>query len=86
MTGVCTHITLRAEEARLHGCLAVVASVDKGFLALVVQLVEQRHGGKLGPPQGGELVVLLPGGGEEGVTAVHQLTAHSRVRLLNGWQ
>lgn len=73
-------------EAGLHVVFTLVAGVDKTVLALVVELHQHTHGAPLGPPEGAELKVLVPGQGQEGVAAVHQVAGHQRVRVGDGGQ
>ena len=47
--------------ARLDLVPAFVAGVDEAVLALVVQLVQQRHAGEHGAAQRRELVMLFSG-------------------------
>ena len=65
---------------------ALVAGVDEAVGALVVQLHQHAHGAPLGPPEGAELQVLVPGQREEGVAAVHQVAGHEGVRVRDGGQ
>ena len=51
-----------------------------------MQLVEERHRGVLDPPEAAELEVALAGHGEEGVAAVHEVTGHEWVGVLDGVQ
>lgn len=76
----------RAVPPGLHVVLALVAGVDEAVLALRVQLHQHAQRGPLGAAQGGELPVLVPGQGEEGVPPVHQVTAQQRIRVHNGVQ
>lgn len=75
-----------AVPAGLHVMLALIASVDEAVLALGVQLHQHAQCGPLGPPQGGELPVLVPGEGEEGITPIHEVTAEQGVGVNNGGQ
>ena len=73
------YLTDGAVPARLHVVFTLVAGVDEAVLALVVQLHQHTHGAPLAPPQRAELPVLVPGQGEEGVTAVHQVAGQQGV-------
>ena len=73
-----THITFSAVVASLHTATTAVAGVDE-VGSLVVQLIEHGLCGGLGPAQGGELPVPLSGHGQEGVTAVHEVTGDELV-------
>lgn len=73
-----------AVEACLHVVFTLIAGVNKAVLALVVQLHQHAHGAPLGPPEGAELQVLVPGQSQEGITAVHQVTGHHGVQV-NDW-
>ena len=72
--------------ASLHVSLAAIAGVDKVVFALVVKFVQQRHRRQLGSPQRRKLVMLFTGDGEEGITSIHQVTAHGRVGIRDGGQ
>ena len=54
-----TYIALSAVIPCLHVHAAVVASVHKAIAGLVVKFIQHRHGGVLGPAEGGELPVSL---------------------------
>ena len=54
-----TYITLSAVIPCLHVHATVVASVHKAIAGLIVKFIEHRHGGILGPAEGGELPVSL---------------------------
>ena len=76
-------LALRTVVPRLDALRARVSGIDKLVLTLRMQLVQQRHGGELAPPQAGELEVLLAGHGKEGVATVHQLARHLGVGVRN---
>lgn len=83
---VVTHLAHSAVPASLHVVLALVASVDKAVLSLVVQLNQHAHGAPLAPPEGAELPVFVPGQGQEGIAAIHQVTREHGVRVNDGRQ
>lgn len=66
--------------------LALIASVDKAVLSLVVQLHQHAHGAPLAPPKGAELPVFVSGQSQEGITPIHQVTREQGVRINDGWQ
>ncbi|KAH9400668.1 hypothetical protein TYRP_002239 [Tyrophagus putrescentiae] len=63
--------------------LAVIARVEEAVVAAVVQLVEHRQAGELGPPQAREFVMLITGKGEEGITTVHEITINQGIRVAD---
>ena len=70
----------------LHTASTAVAGVDE-VGSLVVQLIEHGLRGGTCSAQGGELPVPLPGHGEEGIPAVHEVAGDERVgvhRAPNG--
>lgn len=72
--------------ACLHVVLALVTSIDKTILSLVVQFNEHAHGAPLAPPEGAELPVLVPCQSQEGITAIHQVTGEQWVGVHDGRQ
>ena len=76
-----TYITLSAVIPCLHVHATIVASVHKAIAGLIVKFIEHRHGGILGPAKGGELPVSLTRHGQEGVPAIHEITADELVRV-----
>lgn len=78
---VWAYLAHSAVPACLHVVFALVAGVDKAVLALGMQLHQHAQCRPLGPPKGRELPVLVPGEGEEGITAIHEVTAEQGVRV-----
>lgn len=58
---------------RFHLPLAHITCVDERVPARVVYLVQHGDGAELRTAQSRELPVFLPGHGEEGVAAVHEI-------------
>lgn len=81
-----THLAHGAVPACLHMVLALVASVDKAVLSLVVQLDQHAHGAPLAPPERAELPVFVPGQSQESVATIHQVTREHGVRVNDGRQ
>lgn len=75
-----------AVPASFHVMLALIASVNKAVLALVVQLHQHAHCAPLASPQRAELPVLVPGQRQKGITAIHEVTSEQRVGVHNGRQ
>lgn len=75
------NLALAAVIPGLHWLLAYVARVEEPIRALRVQRHQHGQGGVLGAPQRGELPVLLPSQGQEGVPALHQIAGEERVRV-----
>lgn len=65
---------------------ALIASVHKSVLALVVQLYQHAHCAPFTSSQRAELPVLVPGQSQKGITAIHQVTCQHRVGVHDGWQ
>lgn len=72
--------------ARLNVVLAVVARVDELVLTLIVQLVQHTQCAELGSTHRREFKVLLARHCQEGVSSVHEITCHERIRVLDGLQ
>lgn len=70
-------------EASLHMVFALITSVDKAVLALVMQLHQHAHGTPHGPPQRAELQVFVPGQCQKSITAVHEVTCHQGIWVYN---
>lgn len=66
--------------------LALIASVHKAVLSLVVQFNEHTHRAPLAPPERAELPMFVPGQSQESITAIHQITGEQGVRVDNGRQ
>lgn len=81
-----TYLAHSTVPACLHMVFALVASVDKAVLSLVVQLNQHAHGAPFAPPEGAEFPVLVPGKSQESITAVHQVTGEQGVRVNDGRQ
>lgn len=81
-----SYLTDCAVPACLHMVLALIASVDKAVLALVVQLYQHAHGAPFTSPQRAELPVLVPSQSKQGITTIHQVTGQHRIWVHNGWQ
>lgn len=81
-----THLTDSTVEASLHMVLALITSVDKAVLALVMQFHQHAHGAPQGPPQRAELQVFVSGQRQESIAAVHEVTCHQGIRVCNGGQ
>lgn len=81
-----THLANSAVPACFHMVLALIASVDKAVLSLVVQLNQHAHGAPLAPPEGAELPVLVPGKSQKRIPAIHQITGEQGVRVNNRGQ
>jgi hypothetical protein len=62
---------------------AGVAGEDDGLLPLGVEGVCEAHGGVLGPPETGELPMLVPRPRQERVPPVHQFRGDQRVRVID---
>lgn len=60
-----------AVPAGLHVVLALIASVHKAVLALVMQLHQHAHCAPFASSQRAELPVLVPGQSQKGITAIH---------------
>lgn len=65
---------------------ALVASVDKTVLSLVVELDQHAHGAPPASPERAEFPVLVPGQSQESVAAVHEVTGEHGVGVNNGRQ
>jgi hypothetical protein len=63
--------------------LAVITSVDEPILTLIVEFVQHGHRRELGPPEGRELVVLVSGQSQKGITPIHQITCLHGVWVLD---
>lgn len=50
---------------------ALIASVHKAVLALVVQLNQHTHSAPLAPSEGAKLPMFVPSQSQEGITAIH---------------
>lgn len=81
--GLVTYLTHSTMISGLHMMLALVTGIDKPILTLVVKLTQHAEGRELGPTQGGELIMPLPGHGEEGITSVHQVTGDQWVWIVD---
>ena len=81
-----SHLTDSTMEAGLHMVFTLIAGVNKAVLALIVKLHQHTHGAPHGPPERAELQVLVPGQGQKGITAVHQITGHQGIRVRDGGQ
>ena len=62
---------------------ARVARVVHVLVLLSVQSMAEAESGVLGPPQRTELPVLLSRSGQEGVSSVHEIAGHQRIRVLD---
>lgn len=81
-----THLTDGTVETGLHVVLALITSVDKAILALVMQLHQHAHGAPFRPPQRAELQVFIPSQCQESITAIHEVTCHQGIRVCNRGQ
>lgn len=86
MKAMCNYLTHSAVPPCLHVVFTLVACIHEAVLALVVQLNKHAHGAPLAPSERAKLPVFVPGEGQEGIAAVHQVTGEQRVGIHNGWQ
>ena len=70
----------------LHRFLAVVTGVHKLILTLCMKLVYHGKGRIFASSQRTKLVMLLSGGCQEGIPAVHQIARHLRIWIRDGTQ
>lgn len=73
-------------ETSLHVVFALIASVYKTVLALVMQLYQHAHGAPHRPTQGTKLQMFVPGQCKEGITTIHEVTCHERVGVYDRGQ
>ena len=64
--------------------MTVVAGVDEAVVALRVELVQESHGGVLGPAEGRKLPVLLSSQVQESITPVHEVTGNEGIGISGG--
>lgn len=72
--------------ASLNMVLALIASVHKAVLALVVQFYQHAHCAPFASSQRAELPVLVSSQSQKGIPAIHEITCQQRVRVHDGWQ
>lgn len=69
----------------LHMGFTMITCVHEIVSSLIVNFIQHCQGWVFSPPQWREFLMLVPSHGEEGITAVHQVTGNHGVRV-NDWR
>lgn len=68
-----------------HMGFTMITCVHEIVSSLIVNFIQHCQGWVFSPPQRREFLMLVPSHGEEGITAVHQVTGNHGVRV-NDWR